>query len=252
MNDDELRQRLQAMPEPTTTIDVDAVVADARRRRRPKVIGTGVAVGAACLAFLAPVVVPGLLGPDPVTATLQEQGVAEQGDSGAQPEAPAPAATDESAPTAGDEPDATTFTDGDAAESAGAAAGACAAVPAAQVADGLSLTFLAQPVDGEATLLVANASDETLVVRIGDVGIAAIEGDGVLASAAIDPASALAGFRAQLAPGDVERVIVDVATDLAPCAAGDSVDGTLVPVVAVAIGASAEVRGPALGDPTAS
>lgn len=247
MDDDELRERLRAMPEPTTTIDVDAVVTDARRRRRPKVIGAGVAVGAACLAFLAPVVVPGLLGPDPVTSTLQEAGVAEQGDSGAEPAAPAPDA---------DEPDASTFQsseqpDGGGAEGAGAAADACSAVPAMQVADGLSLTFLAQPVEGEATLLVANSGDETLVVRVGDVGIAAVDGDGVLASAAIDPGSALTGFQARLEPGDVERIVVDVASDLAPCAPGGSIDGTLVPVVAVAIDASAEVRGPALGDPTA-
>lgn len=247
MNDDELRERLHAMPEPTTTIDVDAVVADARRRRRPKVVGVGVAAVAGCLAFLAPVVVPGLLGPDPVTATLQEAGSAQQDPAGSAPDAPA----------AGQEP-AGSALGGDAADPNGAAVAACAAVPAADVAPGLAVAFAAAPVDGTATLLVTNDGADPLTVRIGDVGIAAVADatsivdTTVLAAADVDLGSARDGRLVEVAAGATASVDVDVATTLVPCAPGDPAGGTVVPLVPVAIEPSTGGIVPALGDPAAS
>lgn len=254
MNDDELRERLHAMPEPTATIDVDAVVADARRRRRPKVVGAGVAVGAACLAFLAPVVVPGLLGPDPVTSTLQEQGVAEQGDSGAQPAAPAATAPDETQPgaeeaqpTAGEDPAPTYFGDQGAAGN-----GACFASPSRSVVPGLALAFLAAPEGGAATLLVSNEGSAPIVVRIGNVGVATTEGSTVVGAAFVDIAGTDAANPIALAPGERVAVDVAVATNLVACGTDGRVDGTAVPLVALAIGDGGPIVGSVLGDPSAS
>ena len=240
MNDDELRERLHAMPEPTATIDVDAVVADARRRRRPKVVGVGVAVGAACLAFLAPVVVPGLLGPDPVTATLQEQGAADQ----------APAASDAGGDDAAEPtgPSVLGAPDEDAAtQSPITDVGACDVAPAAQTQPGLALTFESAPVGGAATLVVENVGDEMLVVRLGDVGVARVDGTSVIEASAVDPASSVPGLLVRLAPGDLERLGVDVVGDPTACGTATSSAGDLVPVVAIATGASAVVQTPAVG-----
>ncbi|MFC7432646.1 MULTISPECIES: hypothetical protein [unclassified Agrococcus] len=247
MNDDELRERLQAMPEPTTTVDVDAVVAAARRRRRPKVVGVGVAAAAGCLAFLAPVVVPGLLGPDPVTATLQEQGVAEQAPAGSAPEA-----TDASGGDSADEPGVLGAPGEEATTAAPSVdAGTCALAPAGSLQPGLALAFAGAPSEGTATLVVENLGDATLAVRIGDVGIATLDGATVAAAASVDPASALAGVALTLAPGDVQRLDVDVASDLLPCRGGDpAATGAVAPVVAIATGASAVAQGAALGTAT--
>ncbi|WP_144719545.1 hypothetical protein [Agrococcus jejuensis] len=241
MDDDELRERLRAMPEPTTAIDVDAVVTDARRRRRPKVIGTGVAVGAACLAFLAPVVVPGLLGPDPVTSTLQEAGVAEQGDSGAEPEAPAPAATSE-APTSAEEAQPTDQADPAPTYYGDQGASGCPFTEADVLQPGLVLSFAAPPADGVTTLLVENQSSAAIVVRIGDVGVATYAG-GVLAGLSVlDPASSLDGPVLRLAPGEVASL--DVAVDLHPVGCGGSggLGGITLPLVAIALGEDAVVQ----------
>lgn len=247
MDDDELRERLRAMPEPSTAIDVDAVVADARRRRRPKVVGVGVAAAVGCLAFLAPVVVPGLLGPDPVTATLQDQGVAEQAPAGSAPEA-----TDAGGAESADEPSVL----GAPGEEATTAAppvdvGSCAVAPVESLQPGLALAFADAPSGGTATLLVENVGDATVVVRIGDVGVATLDGATVAAAASLDPASALSGSLMTLEPGDVERLDVDVAADLVPCRDADpAAVGAVAPVVAIATGASAVVQGAALGTAT--
>lgn len=246
MDDDELRQRLRAMPEPTATIDVDAVVADARRRRRPKVVGVGVAVGAACLAFLAPVVVPGLLGPDPVTATLQEQGVAEQDDSGAEPEAPAPAP----AASDGADPDASTLQTSEGPNVAGPGPLACTATPVGEVAPGLAVSFAAAPVDGVATLLMANDGDATITVRLGGVGEAIVV-DGAIVAADVGGEPAYSGPLLRIEPDETERVEVAVAAARA-CDGGNVAVGEVVPVVAVAIGGAAEVQTIVVGDPSAS
>lgn len=245
MNDDELRERLHAMPEPTATIDVDAVVADARRRRRPKVVGAGVAVGAACLAFLAPVVVPGLLGPDPVTSTLQEQGVAEQGDSGAEPAAPA---------SDGDAPDAPTLQTSEQPDDVDVAGGppvGCLALPAAEVAEGLSTSFESAPIDGTATLLLSNDGGETLTVRVGDVGEAIVADGSVVGAASIGADSALDGPLLRLEPGETERIGVAVFSASA-CDGGALEAGAVAPVVALAVGSTGEEREVVLGDPSAS
>lgn len=246
MDDDELRQRLRAMPEPTTTIDVDAVVADARRRRRPKVIGTGVAVGAACLAFLAPVVVPGLLGPDPVTSSLQEAGVAEQGDSGGEPAAPAPAATD------GAEPDASTLQSG-GVDVAGPPPTGCSATPAGSTVPGLAIAFEADPVAGSATVLLSNGGSERLTVRVGGVGEAILGDDGAVLAAPSIAAASYADPLLLIEPGETERIQVAV-TPALDCEGGSSTalpDGQVVPVIGLALGASGDEMVSVLGTPTA-
>lgn len=217
MNDDELRERLRAMPEPTTTIDVDAVVADARKRRRPKVVGAGVAVGAACLAFLAPVVVPGLRGPDPVTSTLQEQSDAEQA-----PAAPAP-----DAPTGVDD------SDGGAATPLGPPIAACAAAP---IEDDLALGYVLDG-DGTGTVSIQNLGSEPVVVAVGDVGVGAIAGDALVWAPQVDPSSATTGTPVTLEPLGSVDLDVDVLPATAPCALpeSDSGDGEVVTVDTIVV-----------------
>ncbi|QCR19731.1 hypothetical protein [Agrococcus sp. SGAir0287] len=212
MNDDELRERLRAMPEPTTTIDVDAVVADARRRRRPKVVGVGVAAVAGCLAFLAPVVVPGLLGPDPVTSTLQEQGAAEQGDASGAPAAPAPAAT------SGGEPDASTF-QSSAPEAAGGAQDACAPpTPAGEVVAGLGIAFSDDPADGDAALVLTNASPITIDVGVGEVGTIVLDGGLVATSTELDMDAATRPVA--IGSGATVELPIDLARSTVACGYG--------------------------------
>ena len=217
MNDDELRQRLHSMPEPATTIDVDAVVADARRRRRPKVIGTGVAVGAACLAFLAPVVVPGLLGPDPVTSTLQDQGAAEQapaapgsGGDGVQPG---------SSSDAGD--------DGGAASTLSAPIAACAAMP---LADDLALGYSIDDGDGTARVVIQNLRSQPVTIAVGDVGVGEATDDTLVIAPEVEAASAATGTSVTLEPMASHTFDVAVLPATSTCAWPDGVaegDGVL-------------------------
>lgn len=58
---DDLQRRLRAMPGPDARLDLDAIVADARRRRRPKVAALSAAATAAGVLVVAPFVSPLLL-----------------------------------------------------------------------------------------------------------------------------------------------------------------------------------------------
>ncbi|GAA2174388.1 hypothetical protein GCM10009846_20140 [Agrococcus versicolor] len=200
MRDDELRDRLHAMPEPTARIDVDAVVADARRRRRPKVVGVAVASVAGCLALLSPVVLPSILGSGASTATMQEAGVAEQG----APDAPAAPGSD--AATA-EEPGIL----GEPAPS-GPPVAACAAVPISSVAAGLLVVVRDDDGDGVGTVDVQNVGDAPVDVAIGEAGLGQRAGDVLVVAPDVDAASV-----AQVAP-----------TTLQPLASA-SFDATVLP-----------------------
>lgn len=80
MSDDELRRRLQDIPAPAARLDADAVVAGAKRRRRPKTIALTSAASVAGVLIVAPLVVPGL--------SLLPQGASQtvSSDAGAAPE----------------------------------------------------------------------------------------------------------------------------------------------------------------------
>jgi len=205
VNDDELRQRLRAMPEPTTTIDVDAVVADARRRRRPKVVGVGVAAVAGCLAFLAPVVVPGLAGPDPVTSSLEG--------GGAEP-APAAPAPEQGAP---DEQG----TDGSTLASGEADAGQDACAPPTLVGDvvaGLAIAFADDPSDGEAVLALTNAGATPIAVGVGAAGTVVLDGGLVATSTELDADAPTQPV--VVGPGERVEVPVDLDRSTVACGLG--------------------------------
>lgn len=111
--DDELRRRLQGIPAPTARLDADAVIAGARKRRRPKTVALSSAATVAGVLIIAPFVVPGL-------SPLQPTGSSVSSDAGAAPES-APESAQEQEPAA--EP-GTTFQHDESAEGDGGDAGA--------------------------------------------------------------------------------------------------------------------------------
>lgn len=130
MSDDELRRRLQELPGPRAGLDADAVVAGAKRRRRPKVAALNAAAAGVGVLIIAPFVVPGL-SPIAPTSVLSEQ-------DGGQP-APAEESGEDSAGAGAAEPAPDTL------------APACS-YPALVDETGIRAAFLDDPADGVADL----------------------------------------------------------------------------------------------------
>ena len=174
MSDDELRRRLHDIPGPRSGIDVDAVLAGARRTRRPKVAAITAATAGAGILILAPFVAPGLQSFQPTSAPglaedagapAQEEGVG-GGDAGSQTGA------DEAGPADG-----------------AALADACAAIDATGL--GIELRFLDDPVDGASELAVSSLLDADATITLEAAGSAAVDAQGVPLAAALDPGRVL-------------------------------------------------------------
>lgn len=95
MSDDELRRRLHDIPAPGAGragagLDADAVVAGAKRRRRPKTIALSSAATVAGVLIVAPLVVPGLgmLQPTGMSSVSSDSGAAESAEQPVEEAAP--------------------------------------------------------------------------------------------------------------------------------------------------------------------
>lgn len=229
-DDDELRRKLHDIPAPRAGLDAEAIVAGARKRRRPKTIALSSAATVAGVLIVAPLVTPGL---SPLLPRTTGEGVSM--DSGAAPEMqPEPAPQEEEEGAGG----ATEGTDG--AEDAGSgdsgasgdqgaagdpgAAGdqaACGTVRAGDV--GLALRFLDDPTDGSAELEIANASNARLQVQVLESGSGALTAEGELLAAGTSPASE---ERGEPAPGETMRVAVELAPRTTCAADGTQPDAS--------------------------
>lgn len=156
--DGDLRRRLQDIPAPSARIDADAVIAGAKRKRRPKTIALSSAATIAGV-LVAPLVVPGLQQLQPASTT------GESTDAGAAPEsAPESGADGSESPVATDEGPAeqTDTGEGDQGASGGTASEAFCGLPRAGEI-GLVLAFAEDPADGSAPVVVR--TDDGAAVR---------------------------------------------------------------------------------------
>lgn len=174
MSDDELRRRLHDIPGPRSGIDVDAVLAGARRTRRPKVAAITAATAGAGILIVAPFVAPGLQSFQPTSAP----GLAEDAGAPAQ----------ESGVGGGDAGSQTGATEAGPADGA-ALADACAALAATGL--GIELRFLDDPVDGTSELAVSSLLDADATITLDAAGSAAVDAQGVPLAAALDPGRVL-------------------------------------------------------------
>ncbi|WP_405217142.1 hypothetical protein [Agrococcus sp. Ld7] len=78
MNDDELRRRLHEIPAPSARLDAEAVLAGAKRRRRPKTIALSSAATVAAVLLFAPLVAPGISSLGPSGADSTDAGAAQE------------------------------------------------------------------------------------------------------------------------------------------------------------------------------
>lgn len=186
MSDDDLRRRLHDIPGPRGALDVRAVLAGARRTRRPKVAAVTAAAAGASVLIVAPFVVPGL---SPIAPTSSVMSDDDAQDAGAAP----------------------------AQESGEAAAGAAqpeslalaCAYPAIVEATGIRAAFLDDPADGVADLELSGGPAGT-TLRILQVAVAqvATDRDGLTIVAAPEPAALAAA--SPVAGGDEVRADVPV------------------------------------------
>ncbi|MET4097944.1 hypothetical protein ABIB37_000181 [Agrococcus sp. UYP10] len=169
MSDDELRRRLHDIPGPRSGIDVDAVLAGARRKRRPKVAAITAATAGAGILIVAPFVAPGLQSFQPTSAP----GLAEDAGAPAQEEGVG----------GGDAGSQTGATEAGPADGA-ALADACAAIAATGL--GIELRFLDDPADGSSELAVSSLLDAGVTITLEAAGSAAVDAQGVPLAAALD------------------------------------------------------------------
>ncbi|ROR66407.1 hypothetical protein [Agrococcus jenensis] len=175
MSDDELRRRLHDIPGPGPGIDVDAVLAGARRTRRPKVAAVTAATAGAGILIVAPFVAPGLQSFQPTSAP----GLAEDAGAPAQEEG-----------VGGGDAGSTETGATEAGPADGAAlADACAAMTASGI--GIQLRFLDDPVDGASELAVSSLLDVDATITLEAAGSAAVDAQGVPLAAALDPGRVL-------------------------------------------------------------
>lgn len=215
----ELRSRLRAMPEPHGTLDADEIVREARRRRRPKVIGVTVTAVAACALVLTPVTVVAIDVIRPTAMTATDAGGQEQEESA--PEAPAEPAPPPEAPGESDE----------AAQPPSDADGACSAVPVEQMLPGVSITFEDDPADGTASVTVANDGDAALDEAVAGFGLAVVDDELEWAPTIGTDAQ---GEALALDPGEsVTFDDVELVTDGQACTGSADAAGSLVPVMAI-------------------
>lgn len=171
MSDDELRRRLHDIPGPRSGIDVDAVLAGARRARRPKVAAVTAATAGAGILIVAPFVAPGLQS----FQTTSAPGLAEDAGAPAQEEG-----------VGGGDAGSTEAGSTEAVPADGAAlADACAALAASGL--GIELRFLDDPADGAADLAVRSLLDAGATVTLEATGSATVDAQGTALTAALDP-----------------------------------------------------------------
>lgn len=182
-DDDELRRRLQDIPAPRAGLDAEAIVAGARKRRRPKTIALSSAATVAGVLIVAPLVTPGL---SPLLPRTSGDGVSM--DSGAAPEMePEPAPQEEGAGGATDGTDGAEDAGSGDSGASGTALGDTACAPAQAGDAGLALRFLDDPSDGTADLAMENLTDTAIEVRLDDVGSVELDAEGRIVAAGVWP-----------------------------------------------------------------
>ncbi len=170
MSDDELRRRLRDVPGPRAGLDVQAVLAGARRTRRPKVAAMTAATTGAAVLIVAPFVVPALSPIAPTGgAAVSDQGAEHAG-------APAQESGEDAAGVS--EPDSPAL--------------ACG-YPAIVDETGIRASFLDDPADGVADLELSGVGAGTALQILG-VAVAQVAADrDVLAIVAAPDPAALEG-----------------------------------------------------------
>jgi hypothetical protein len=163
-HDDELRRRLHDIPAAGARLDTDAIIAGARKRRRPKTIALSSAATVAGVLIVAPFVAPGL-------SPLQPTGMSTVSDSGAAPES-AQEPAEQPAPDAGESGAAEQDESGaaDAGEGEGGASGDQGA-PGDTGASGDSGAAGSWPADAR-TLPLEPAAAWCGLPQAGDAGLA--------------------------------------------------------------------------------
>lgn len=239
-DDDELRRRLHDIPTPGVRLDADAVLAGAKRRRRPKTIALSSAATVAGVLLFAPLVAPGIEALRPSSSVSVDYGAAPNsapepsnsgtaGDTGASGDADGggDGQPDAEAPEGGGSGEAGS-SEGSASEASPGAAeeAALCGLPRAG-ALGLVLTFAERP-----------AGATPVAVRVSD------DGDTRLTAVAIDSVATADGT-ARVEPGDVREELVLGAGDTAmltvgtatlePDACGDGLPAAATPVAIVGV-----------------
>ncbi|WP_347754179.1 hypothetical protein [Agrococcus sp. ProA11] len=227
-HDDELRRRLQDIPTPSAHLDADAVLAGAKRRRRPKTIALSSAATVAGVLLFAPLVAPGITGLRPGTSVSV--------DSGANPES-APASPDFGGEGGGEE-------DTDGSDNAQPDSGASAAAPATTEAAplcglqragelGLVLAFAERP-GGATPVQVRVVGDDGARVTTVSIDAFAVS-DGV---ARVEPGES----REQIVLEAGETAALTVATaTLEPGACGEGTPSAPTPVAIVGVDGAAPI-----------
>ncbi|MCH1883743.1 hypothetical protein [Agrococcus sp. ARC_14] len=236
-DDDELRSRLQGIPGPRAGLDADAVIARAKRRRRPKTIALSSAATIAGVLIVGPLVVPGLTAFEPasMSGVSSESGAAPESYPDSAPEsdgdgAESPAATEEGGPVEQtDAGEGDQGASGEGGEGAPGGTNACTPMPAGNA--GLALRFLDDPSDGTADLGITNLTDAQLEVRLDDVGSVEVTAEGQVVSAGFWPGR---WGRSIVAPTQEGIVTVDLEPRQA-CAVGAGEPVAIAPVATVLV-----------------
>lgn len=246
-DDDELRRRLQDIPAPGSRLDPDAVIAGAKRRRRPKTIALSSAATVAGVLIVAPLVVPGLqfLRPGSTTSvstdagaapeSAQESGGADDGevfqgggaDSGSEPAGE------------GDQ-----GASGEEATEPSAGAEVCGLPRAGDI--GLALTMLEEPSargehEGVAPVEVRNTGTAPVDLEVAAVRSIEVTGSGATLVGGAEQ-------RLDLEPGE-SAVLTATTAVLAADACGDGTPSAALPVAIVAIDGSEPLE--VVGEPWA-
>lgn len=224
-HDDELRRRLQDIPTPSARLDADAVLAGAKRRRRPKTIALSSAATVAGVLIFAPLVAPG------ITALRPSDDASV--DSAAAPES-APESPDLGAE--GGEEDGTDNAQPDSgASEAGASsteeAPLCGLPRAGDI--GLVLAFAERP-DGTTPVQVRAVGDDDAQITAVSIDSIVIV-DGV---AQVDAGETSEQF--ELAAGEAVALTIAAAT-LEPGACGDGTPSGATPVAIVGVDGAAPI-----------
>lgn len=204
-DDDELRRRLHDIPAPSVRLDADAVLADAKRRRRPKTIALSSAATVAGVLLFAPLVAPGIEALRPSSGVSVDAGAAPT-EAGAGEAGSSDGSTDEN--TAGAEE-----------------APLCGLPRAGDV--GLVLTFAERPAGATPVQVRAVGEGDARVTAVAIESLTITD-----AAARVEPG--ISREELVLAAGDTAALTVVTAT-LAPGACGDGVPASATPVAIVGV-----------------
>jgi hypothetical protein len=229
VSDDELRRRLQEVPGPGARLDADAIVAGAKRRRRPKTIALSSAATAAAVLIVAPFVAPGLspLRPasevgSPMDAAAPESESGADGSTGEESAGGATEPDDAGATEAGEAPAAS---DTDRAAACG--------YPSLLDETGIRATFADDPGDGRVDIAFELPASGGEVVVLG-VAIAHVAADGAIVSAPDVAAFDDSGTRSQASgAGGLVRLGTFVLDDAPPVDCGVGGESSEAPLLLV-------------------